>query len=329
MKESDVKRAFRVNRHERLVGDAPSLGRVSRMAGDSRRQSRRRSRGARGRRKNRFAILSWSIVVCVLACGVIGAAIFMWLRVRVGDGGAVAQQMLAVPEVVVRVPAKFPSPTEEEILGMAQRALAIRDPKVIPDYFRLGAASPDGVIEFLESLEALDGELQESRWLGSVDANGLSLDGVLLLFEKHGKVRERAMIFTPDDAGLWKIDFEGFARVVKPSWREILKGGGTPATVRIYLMLDSYYNGPFSDDRQWISYGIGSPDTSEILTGYCRVGTPQAEAIRRILLTDEPLIRVTLEIARVEGGSARQFEITRVLAEDWVMGAKPFDESFK
>ena len=36
-----------------------------------------------------------------------------------------------------------------------------------------------------------------------------------------------------------------------------------------------------------------------------------------------------LEIRRIEGAESRQFEITRVLAEDWVMSAKPFDENFK
>jgi hypothetical protein len=41
------------------------------------------------------------------------------------------------------------------------------------------------------------------------------------------------------------------------------------------------------------------------------------------------LKRATLEIRRTEGAGDRQFEITRVMAEDWVMSATPFDENFK
>jgi hypothetical protein len=41
------------------------------------------------------------------------------------------------------------------------------------------------------------------------------------------------------------------------------------------------------------------------------------------------LIRVTLEIRRTAGAESRQFEITRVLAEEWVLAAAPFDENSK
>jgi hypothetical protein len=35
-----------------------------------------------------------------------------------------------------------------------------------------------------------------------------------------------------------------------------------------------------------------------------------------------------MEIQRVEGAESRQFEILKVVAEDWVVGEVPFDEGF-
>jgi hypothetical protein len=77
-----------------------------------------------------------------------------------------------------------------------------------------------------------------------------------------------------------------------------------------------------------------SPDTTEIMLGYCRKDSPQARAMELIVSSadgDERrrLNRATLELRRPEGAENRQFEITRVLAEDWVLGAKPFDATFK
>jgi hypothetical protein len=331
MKSDDVKRAFRSNRHERSLGDAPSLGRVPRIAGSGRPKGaiRRRPRGGRVSQTSRFTILSWSIGVGVVAVAGIGAAIFMWLRLRMGEVHSTQQSRRNVPEMVVRVASKFPSPPEAEALGLVNRALVVRDPAMVPAYFRMGAASPETIIGLLQGLEAQDGKSGNSRWLGSMDANGLSMDGVLVPFEKEEEeARHRLALLTPDAAGVWKIDFEAFARVVEPSWQELLERGAAEAKVRVHLAADSYYNGPFKDDKEWICYGMGSPDIDEVLIGYCRAGSPQEEAIRWMFSKGEKLNRATLQIRRVEGASAKQFEITRVLAEDWVSGDKPFDEGF-
>jgi hypothetical protein len=42
----------------------------------------------------------------------------------------------------------------------------------------------------------------------------------------------------------------------------------------------------------------------------------------------EKVARATLEIRRVEGAGSRQFEILKVVAEDWVAAEVPFEESF-
>ena len=59
------------------------------------------------------------------------------------------------------------------------------------------------------------------------------------------------------------------------------------------------------------------------LRGYCRVGSPEQLELEKLLEDGERMRRATLELTRVENAEARQFEITRILAKDWVM-AKPY-----
>ena len=201
-----------------------------------------------------------------------------------------------------------------------------------------GSAEPAAVIAFLTDMTARDGEVTGYQWLSSMDANGLLLDGVLVSMSKDGVPRNRLALLTPDEHGVWKIDFDAFARTVKPSWDELLGEDGGKGLVRVMIAKDSYYNGPFKDDGEWVSYGMASPDTEVILMGYCRKDSPQERAMERILTNREAeagtdarlkLNRVTLRVRRPEAAEMRQFEITRVLAEDWVLGDMPFDAAFK
>ena len=70
------------------------------------------------------------------------------------------------------------------------------------------------------------------------------------------------------------------------------------------------------------------PEGQQLLHGYCKEGSAQAKAMARIFKVALRVHRVTLELLRVKGAEPRQFEITRVLGEDWVLTPKPFDERF-
>ena len=185
------------------------------------------------------------------------------------------------------------------------------------------------MVAFLKALEEREGAIKRFTWLSSMDANGLSIDGVLANFGGDDKRRNRVVLLTPDTDGIWKINYDAFARMVTPSWKELLENAGAEAQVRVYAANDVYFNGPFKDDRDWNCYGLASPDIEQILIGYCKVGSAQTAAMDWILSKGKPAARVTLEIRRVAGADARQFEILKVLAEDWVMGPVPFDEGFK
>jgi hypothetical protein len=271
------------------------------------------------------------MVLVVAALAVLAFFVFSWLRGqmnrRVGaeDAAATLQRHNV---------SKFPSPSEKDALQWVKLAMAVRDPGQVGRYFRLGNVEPAAAVEFLKGMGELDGEISEFQWLSSMDANHLLIDGVLVVTTKDEKTRNRLALLTPDERGVWKVDFEAFARTVRPSWEKLLAADGGKGMARVILARDSYFNGPFKDDGTWLCFGMASPDSEEILLGYCRKGSRQADALSVMFQQDEEaesiyskLKRATVELKRPEGAETRQFEITRVLAEDWVLSDKAFDET--
>ena len=281
--------------------------------------------------KQRLVIRVWSTVFAVGVLLVVVAFVWLWL-----DPGARKRDM-AMLKASQSAPgasrdSRFPSPSKEAAVDLVKRALLVRDPVKVPEYFRTGSAAPAEVVAFLQDMATTDGPITSYHWNSSVDANGLQLDQVQVCTQLGDETRGRLAFLTPDDKGRWHVDFDAFARTVMPSWSEILNGSAPSGTVRIEFVRDNYFNGPFGDEGRWNCYRLGAPDLTEDIMGYCRKGSPQASAMHLIMVnpTGVPkgkrIYRAILEIRHVKGGEARQFEITRVLAEDWVRSPKPFDK---
>lgn len=342
MKERGIQRSVRASRFERVPGDAPNLGRLARIPG-----ARRPRKGLRRRRKhseggikregarNLRVLLVWSGVWALIVLGVVGAALWFWLRHARARGEAAGKLAEGAASVQTRVVSRFKSPSQDEAFDLVRRALALREPGGVGEVFRLGPAGPEAVVGFLKSLDTSGVAAADLSWLGSMDANGLLLDGVLLkgLSGSGGKDSRLAML-TPDEMGKWRIDYDAFARTVEPSWSGILEADEVEGVVRVIVGADTYFNGPFADEAQWVCYSMRTPDIEPVLFGYCRRDTAQAAAMERIIAAAEttvaagqpPLRRATLRVVRRGGGEKRQFEITRVLAEDWVVADKAFDQ---
>ncbi len=336
MKSDGFKRSVRAHRFDRAPGDAPNIGRVARMPGTGMPREKRKRRGRRGEggwlsgENHQQVFLKWTLLLAGGAMLLLGGVLWLWLSPQIASKGTLAALSPGQDESKVRVIARFPSPSEGDALAMVKRALAARDPAAVEDVFRTGASPPEEIIRFLENLESTDGKIRGYEWLSSLDANQLSIEGVQVNFENTGGMRSRLALLTPDAEGKWKIDFDSFARTATPPWKEILENRVEKAVVRVLVGKDSYFNGPFRDEAQWICLGMVSPDRDELLLGYCKAGTPQAAAIEWILAKGEvQFFRATLELCRVEGAEARQFEISRVLAQDWVVSEVPFDEGFR
>jgi len=347
MKQDDFQRTVKPHRIEREIGDAPSLGHVDRVFGKElpKGMLRRRRRGTSRRgnldtKKQKLVIKTWSVVFAVVVMVVV--VVMLCLRLAPESSGEAApsgevdtgKPKPEDPGHGVRVASQFPSPSQDASLSLVKQALMVHDPVKVPEFFRADSATPAEVVVFLENMAATDGPITGYKWLSSMDANGLLIDGVLINTRIGDKPRSRLALLTPDNKGKWRIDFDAFARTVTPSWGEILSGKAGKGVVRILFVRDNYFNGPFGDEAQWTCYRLGSPDIPDDILGYCRKDSPQATALKLILAnapsnSKRKPLRTILEIQRTKGAEVRQFEITRVLAEDWVRSPNPFDESCK
>lgn len=350
MKFVGIQRAVRATRYDRAPGDSPNMGRVSRMPGTGMPKGsriRRRKKGAdsgtgstsngakshergkSGRRRRKSHVRTWSFMIAGLSLCCVFFAIWAWSTSAKQTKEISTSIAPSIVQPVARLLSKYPSPSQRESMDLVKQALQIRDPSQVASCFRPCESSPEEIIEYLRNLEAVDGVITGYDWLSSIDVERILIDGVVILFIKDDKPTKRLALLSPDTEGKWKIDFDALARKSKPSWNDLLEGGALSAQVRVWVAPDSYFNGPFKDDARWICFGISSADIDENLFGYCEVGSAQAFAMSSIFSDETKLARVTLELLRVEGASERQFQISRVIASDWLIGDTAFDEGFK
>ncbi len=329
MKTRDVQRGI-VSPNNREDGNSLKLGRVVRMRHSDRTSPTQRFRRGAGHDhpSRRKVIPMWSAVLSVVTLIIMGLAVSFWLlpylsrkQPEESSGPLISYTSQAM------VVSKFPSPSREQTLDLVKLAIANRDPNQLESLFRMGSANRTEVLDFLKTSDQRDGLVDHYEWLSSMDVDGLLMEGVLVVYKGKDKPVERLAILTPDEAGTWKLDFEAFARTVKPSWNDLLEKGADQAVVRVFVGKDVYFNGPFSDDKQWVCYGIASPDTDVVLRGYCKVGSTLAASMDRLFSDGKNLSRATVEIRRVTEGEARQFEIVRLMATDWVVPGMSNGES--
>lgn len=342
MKPRDIKRSVKSTRFDRSAGDAPSMGRVSRVPGTGRAKGTRRrrrkgddgrsERGNRHRRNRHRVVVAWSATFVLIAVGVMSVAIWFWTADNMNRGVTVVAD--AADGARKRVESKFPSPPREMALDFVKRALKIRTVDEVPTYFRPGPHQPEEILAFLNTREQMDGKDDQFLWVSSVDANGLLIDGVEVYSKKNGAVDYRIALLTPDEKGRWLMDFEAFARPMIPSWKEFLGKCQTEATVRVLVKADHYFNGKFHDESAWACFRLDNLEMETPLYGYCAVNSPQAKALQEILSKTVPLAgqvssqRVTLKIVSPSGAEPSQFEIQRVIAEDWIVTERAFDEAY-
>ena len=316
----------------RKGADAPELGQVDRVRQAPRTEScdpKRRALDKGGQRREglrKAIILGWSLALVLMAAGVL-IGTFVWsTRKAMKRPPDQREAQRQAKEERVKIPSAFKSPLEDEARDIVRRALAAQTEAEVVRWIRTGTTPALEVAKQLAAIQAADGKTVEENWLGSIDANGILLEGVERVFDSQDRTKNRLAMLTPDGQGVWKMDFAAYARCGEPSWEKLLAEGPTSGVVRVWVERDGYYNGPYADDADWDAYALASQDTSERLLGYCKRLSPQHRAM--VLMrenTQGATARATLQIRRVEGAERRQFEVVRVLAEDWVMTDVPFD----
>jgi len=281
-------------------------------------------------RRRNLQLVAWSVGIGVTSAAALAVAFIFWLYPRLQDEQDPREAAKAASEAQVRVASKFKSPSRDEALALVKKALGLRNPAEVEALIRTGPMSALEVVNYLEAIKTVDGEITHYEWKSSIDKNGLSLEGVEVRYAGRDKPGARLAMLTPDAKGVWKLDFPAFARWGKPSWNALLEQDAESGVVRVVATKYNYFNGPFKDERVWAAYKLASPDTDQILVGYCKIGSAQQRAMELLWGHGETAVaRVTLEIRRphnAESWERIQFEISHVLAEDWVMSDKPLDE---
>jgi hypothetical protein len=227
-----------------------------------------------------------------------------------------------------------PPPVPKELVRRTRQMVEAKRQADLPDVVRLAGRSPEALLEKLAEMAKRDGEVSDVTYIGPMQNLTQPLEAVLVTFVSK---RNRIVLFSPDSDGDWMIDFDGYARATSIPWDEILSGKNIEATVRVYISLDSYYNGRFSNEDEWSCNGMASPDEGNLMFGYAKKDSAIDQAIRDSLkfkLDTGPaqssrMLRMTLQIRHQEGDEKRQFEIIRAIADDWGTPPRALEDHYQ
>ncbi len=291
--------------------------------------TRQRSNLRRGKSHDRKLLVRVSLVFMLISIGIVLTMVFLYFRAgsatRLATGGRAFDPGLETKAENMELEPLDP----EAAIRFVRAALGNRDPALVSSHFILGAsaATPREVIALLDEVQSREGSPDGIEYLGSKMASEYIVEEVVVTSVKDGRVSNRVAQLRPD-GGEWRIDLDSYARHASPGWEDILARKCETATVRVFISPDNYYNGePFSEDL-WKCHGLISPDVDEIMFGYASRGSAQEKALERILSKEEPFHRAMISIRVSEKQGRMQFEISRVIADDWFIGETSFDVSF-
>lgn len=318
----------------RKVGDAPAIGNVQRASSDTPVIRKRRNARPVIKHKKPYPkhFFSWAALAL---SGLVSVATVAWVK-HGRDKELQAETAMVADEPIdldlifedeeESASPEFNSDIANKILS---QALANRDPALIKDFFILpGEESPEQAMEELSRIIDAEGAITHTDWLGLKFPNGSTSRQLVVYTEKDGVERIRIAQFVPDSDGKWRIDFDAYLRKCDPPLAEVISAKSGTFMVRVFVAKDRFHDGIYSDKSLWRAYALSSPDMPEPLYAYTKRGSSQDLALTRIIDADEKFRHATLSITKQPDSGPRQFEISRVIAENWIIGAKDFDESF-
>lgn len=324
----------------RVVGPSRGeLGRVGRITKDTRGTRRRRRRKSGGRDThygaagaNHGAVLRHWLMLGLIVAGFGISGLLVWTLLRQNSPSPAG---IAAANPNPNDPAAVPLLAAGDALDMVSAMLDAETPETLEPLLHPGRISPTAALVKLRSIGEEGGGFRSPTWLGGHDAICKPVSFVMVPKEFGSSV---LVTFTVDAEHDWKIDFDATVGHCDPAFSEWIAGNAGQGLVRASGKEDNYFNGPFRDDEIWACFALSHPEGDASLYGYCRRDGPQFEALTAILRRNllaaterEKLagkaesFRTTLRLRSVEGGVSRQYRITEVVADDWVIG----DESLE
>ena len=317
----------RPGKSSREVGDVPAIGYVPRMHKGVESRAGRRTRRIRG--ADIKVSMGMVVTAGLVVVGMVVIGLLIWVsssQRKAIDNSAALLAPLPVP--VARIPlAAAPEPAAlEEIV---RSFLTARSPEALAPVTRPSDVPPATMIEQLAKLEEIDGKVKSVNPIGPIDSQTLQLEAAVVYFEGNRKPLAR---LSPDAEGKWKVDFDAYERHVSTDWATLLAGEPAEGIVRVYISPDSYYNGSYRDDSRWACFGMVSPDSEVLMFGYVARDSHQYDVLNKVMAAGDSganrskSMRMTLEIRHSGEADHRQFEISRVLADDWALGTESLED---
>lgn len=311
---------------ERKLGEAPNLGRVARTPLSAVPGGRRR-RTHRKRKSN--AARKWTLVLSFVLILAMSAFFVRHFREKVAKAREADGPSILATAFQERKTLELPHLDRQEALAFVKAAFAGISVEAVDDYFVLSPAdNPGNAIDALQHIRETEGTITEYEWLGQRFSNGSTIAEVITRMSgtDGNKSRVAQLVFGADRK--WRVDLDSYLRKCVPEWTEILSGESDKCLVRVFVGRDTYYNGAYSDEEKWQSFTLASADDENFIYAYVKKGSAQERALRKIFESGADVNSATLMIAPVADARNRQFEITSVLAEGWVVGESRFDASF-
>ncbi len=301
---------------DRKVGEAPNMGQVARL--------HRNTTGLRARLRYVGWLPLFLLAFAVFSFGAGVTALALWWTGTSFKPKAIQLHNGPSPRPEPRIK-EFPVPDPGILENQINSLLAARTARQLDALVRPSDQRTEEILAKLAALEKADGKVTSVQYTGPVQSRCLQLESVTVNFDSG---KNRIALVAPDPAGVWRVDFDAFARHVTTPWSELLSGTAQEGTVRVFTRPDNYYNGRYQNDREWVCFGFASPDHETLMFGYTPRGGKQhlamAEALRP--LGSSGLKRMTLEIRHTGDGDRRQFEIVRVHSDDWAVGDVALDD---
>lgn len=217
-----------------------------------------------------------------------------------------------------------PHPSNAECIQLYHAAMQAETPELLAQRVRLKHLNAEDAFQRLSQTKMQDGKIMSVDWAGSIETNGLSMETVFVTFESN-KMRFAYLVCNDKDE--WVLDLESYIRHTTKPWNVIAGSNSCDATIRATINFNSYYNGVFKDEQRWVCFSLASDDHQGSLWGYAKLKSSQHKALDEILRNSNPA-RAIIEVSRDAGMDLGQYEIKRVIAQDWVESSEVFDLKF-
>lgn len=195
----------------------------------------------------------------------------------------------------------------------------------------LEAKSVDEMLPLVRDRRRVEPEMRAFYPGGVIPAPGLGQFNTLGAVAYRGKLASvgvrtgdfemKQLAFIRTEEGL-KVDWESYVGWSEMPWKDFVETKPEkPVLFRVVARDVEYYNFDYSDDVEWRSFQLGSPDGEQAVYGYAKRNSPAEEALRPARKGETAL--VTLKLKYPAGAKQKnQVLVDSIVADGWVVGAE-------